>query len=312
MCRMYMPLKQSFFLFALCIVPRMYAYTLPTLGLGSSSFLDGGPLRQIPGWYWQTYSQFYTTHRFLDNQGELLFGIPSPRLNAWTNALQFIYLSQKDFLGLGNWGFDITIPAVFYSHIEKNDLGITNSGSGFGDLILGMFAQAEAIMRGEDPLYVQRLEFAISFPTGKNKRPFKNINPGNGVYFIDPYWAATLYFTPRFSASWRVHYLWVSHNHRLHIKAGDAIHGTYALEYAITPDLYLGINGYFLQQIGNNKFEGVIIPDSKERVFAIGVGGLYSIERRFAFVVIANLYFETAVRNRTQGIKAFLRVLKHF
>jgi len=287
-------------------------YGLPILGLGSSSFLDGGPLRQIPGWYGQIYNQFYTTHRFLDDQGKLLGGIPSPRLNNWSTALQFIYLSQKDFLGLGNVGFDITLPITLYSRVENNLLGITDSGSGFGDLIFGVFVQAKAIFKNEQPFYVHRLEFAFSVPNGKNKLPLKTINPGNGVFFLDPYWSATLYFTPRFSASWRLHYLWVSANHKIHLKAGDAIHGNYAFEYAFTEQLYLGINGYFLQQIKDNRLNGIKIPDNRERVLGIGFGGLYSFKRRFASVLIANFFWETAVRNRPQGFKFLLRYLRHF
>ncbi len=291
---------------------NIFGYGLPALGLGSSSFLDGGPLRQIPGWYFQFYNQYYTTHRFLNAEGELLGGIPSPRYNGWTTAYQFIYLSQKDIFGLGNFGFDITLPIAGYSHIQPNNLGITSSGAGIGDLILGVFAQALPIFRGDRPLYVHRFEFAVSIPTGKNKLPFKTINPGNAVVFIDPYWSGTLYFTSEFSVSWRLYYLWVSENHKIHLKAGDAIHGTFAAEYEVVKRLFLGINGYFLEQIKDNKLDGIKVPDSRERVIGIGVGGLYSLERRFAAVLLANLYWETDVRNRTQGFRFFLRYLRHF
>lgn len=300
------------FIFCIFFSQNISGYGLPSLGLGSSSFLDGGPLRQIPGWYFQFYSQYYTTHRFLDAEGKPLGGIPSPRYNGWTTAYQFIYLSPKDIFGLGNVGFDITIPIDFYSHIQANSLGITSSGSGVGDLGIGVYAQALPVFRGERPIYVHRFEFVAVFPTGKNKLPFKTINPGNRVYFLDPYWSGTLYFTPEFSASWRLYYLWVSENHKIHLKAGDAIHGTYALEYQFTQQLFLGINGYFLQQIKDNRLNGIKIPDSRERVVGIGVGGLYSFARRFASVLIANLYWETDVRNRTQGFRFFLRYLRHF
>lgn len=299
-----------FLIFSFC--QSVDGYGLPALGLGSSSFLDGGPLRQIPGWYFQFYSQYYATHRFLDAQGKLLGGVPSPRFKEWNTAYQLIYLSQKDIFGLGNFGFDIALPVVGYARIQPNSLGITSSGGGLGDLIFGVFAQALPVFRGDRPLYVHRFEFVVSIPTGKNKLPLKTINPGNGVAFIDPYWSATLYFTPEFSASWRVSYLWVSENHKIHLKAGDAIHGTFAIEYEILTRLFLGINGYFLEQIKDNKLNGVKIPDSRERVVGIGVGGLYSFARRFASVLLANLYWETDVRNRTQGFRFFLRYLRHF
>lgn len=291
----------------------IFAYTLPAINLGSSSFLDGGPLRQIPGWYGQSYTIFYTTHRFLDERGKLLLGIPSPRYNLLANTFQLTYLSHKDFFGLGNFGFDITLPVALYSRIEKNQLGITSSGSGIGDLVVGVYAQALPIMRANgDPFYVHRLEFVAIFPTGIDKRPLKGINPGSGVYYIDPYWAATLYFTPRFATSWRLHYLWASTHHTTHIKPGDAIHWNWTFEYAIKPNFWVGLNSYFLQQIKESTLFGIPIPHSKERVLGLGVGWLYSLERQYAFVLFGNLYFETLVRNRTQGIKFVFRVLKHF
>src|SRR5262245_13289185 len=74
-------------------------YNLPQLGLGTSSFLDGGPLRQIPGWYWQIFAQIYHANKFVDAHGRPLAGIINPNLNIIDTALQFIYLSQKKFLG---------------------------------------------------------------------------------------------------------------------------------------------------------------------------------------------------------------------
>lgn len=304
-------LRISLFCF-LFTCPQIIGYGLANIGLGSSSFLDGGPLRQIPGWYFQFFSQYYSTHRFLDAEGNPLGGVPSPRFRAWNTAYQFIYLSQKDIFGLGNFGFDITLPVIGYSHVHHNDLGITSSGGGLGDLILGVFAQALPIFRGDKPLYVHRFEFDVSIPTGKNKLPLKTINPGNDVVLVNPYWAATLYFTEDFSASWRLNYLWASENHKIHLKAGDAIYGTFALEYEFFYRFFLGFNGYFLEQIQDNKLNGIKVSHSRERVVGLGIGSLASFAPRFATVFLANLYWEIDVRNRTQGFRFFLRHIRHF
>lgn len=302
----------SLFLLLISLVyTNIYSYTLPGINLGLSSILDGGPLRQKPGWYLQAYNQFYHTNRFLDHQGKLLIN-PSPHFNLLATSLQLTYQSQNDFFGLGTVGIDITQPIVWYSHVTTNPLGIISSGGGLGDLSIGVYAQGDAIFRNNQPFYVHRLEFVASFPTGKDKRPLLSINPGNGVFYINPYWAATLYFTPKFSASWRLHYLWVATNHTTHIKAGDAIHLNYALEYALSSRFYIGINGYFLQQIKDSTFFGAPIPNSRERVLAIGPGFLYALEKEFNLVMVGNLFCEMAVKNRPQGIKAVLRILKHF
>ncbi|GMU19265.1 MAG: hypothetical protein AMXMBFR12_04570, partial [Candidatus Babeliales bacterium] len=295
-------------LFLFLIIPtRIFGYGLPKINLGGSSFLDGGPLRQIPGYYFQWVTQDYDTHEFEGPRDESLCGRACPHFNEWVNSFQIFYLSQTNVLGLGNFGWDITVPIVFYSKIEPNFLGITSSGGGVGDLAMGAYIQAHPIYHGDRPVYVHRLEFVASFPTSQDKRPLHNVSPGNGVFYMNPYWAATMYFTPRFSASWRLHYLWVFEHPKTHFKAGNTIHANFALEYALRSRFYLGINGYFLKQIKDNKLFGIDIPDSREQVLALGGGFLYALQRRFAAVIIANLYFETAVRNRAKGMKFVFR-----
>ena len=296
----------------LAYTAHIVGYGQPLINLGASSFLDGGPLRQIPGWYFQWVTQDYHSHKFVNNKGISLCGNSCPQFDTWLTTYQFIYLSQKDFMGLGNVGFDVTLPVTFYSKIRPNSLDITSSGAGVGDLALGVYAQALPTYRNGRPVYVHRFEFVASFPTGKDKRPLNSLNPGNGVYYLNPYWAGTAYVTPQFSISWRLHYLWSSTHHTTHFKAGDAIHANFALEYQATPYLYLGINGYFLEQISDNRLLGTKIPGSREQVLGLGPGFLFALRRRLATVIISNLYFETAVRNRAQGIKFIFRYYTHF
>lgn len=303
---------KKYLLFLFIFPEIVHSYTLPAINLGLSSFLDGGPLRQVPGWYYQNLVQYYTTDRFLNNEGQLLVN-PSPHFDYVANGFQAIYLSQKDFFGLGNVGFDLTLPVVLSAHIQKNSLGITKARAGCADLLFGVFAQALPKFRKDGSArYVHRFEMVVSLPTGKNNLPLTTINPGNGLVYINPYWAGTYYFSPRFCTSWRLHYLWCSTNHKTHIKPGDAVHLNFSLEHQVRPHFWLGMNGYFLQQIKDSTLAGIPILDARERVLGIGAGFLHSFERRYTFVIVGNLYFETLVKNRTQGIKAIFRILKHF
>ncbi len=121
-------------------------YGLPTINLGGSSFLDGGPLRQIPGWYFQIASQNYHAHRFLNEEGKPLLGLPGPKLNTWLTSYQLIYLSDRDVFNYGKLGFDVTLPVYFYSRIQPNLLGITTFGSGVGDLAVGVYLQGKSYL----------------------------------------------------------------------------------------------------------------------------------------------------------------------
>lgn len=300
-----------FFIFLL-VSGQIKGYGLPLVNLGGSSFLDGGPLRQIPGYYFQIASQNFSAGTFVDDRGASLCGNECPRLNIWRAAYQLIYLSTVDVMGLGNFGWDVTLPATLYSRIGENSLSLKSAGAGLGDLAMGVYVQAQPSYRNGRAVYVHRLEFLTSFPTGKDNRPLESLSPGNGVFFINPYWAGTAYFTTEFSASWRLHYLWVSEHHKTHFKAGQAMHANFALEYALRSRFYLGFNGYFLQQLSNNKRFGQEIPRSRERVLGLGGGFLYALKRRLSAVIIANLYCETAVRNRPKGLRFVFRYYRHF
>lgn len=294
--------------FFLCVYDIL-AYTLPRLALGANSFLDGGPIRLQPGVYWQQYAQYYNAHRFLDNEGKLLGGVPSPKAHAWSMATQFIYQTNEDLLFEGKLGFTLSIPMVIVSHVQRNNIGISTSGAGFGDFLFGVYIQWLPVMYHGRPILVHRIEFDVSFPTGKNKEPGLGGNPGNNFLFIYPYWAGTLYFTPEWTFSWRIHYLWCTRNDATRIKAGDAITSHFSLAYKIGK-LFIGLSGYYLQQIKDSQLEGVDIPNSRERVVAIGPGALYAESKDLFF--FANLYFEADARNRPQGTRLFFRLVKHF
>ncbi len=302
------------------VAGQSHCYEMPLINLGASSFLDGGPLRQVPGYYFQVFSENYTAKRYFDGTGQPLCTTDCPYFRSWFTAYELIYLSTRNILGIGNIGWDATLPICFYSKISPNDLElpdipglitVTDNGAGFGDLALGVYLQSDPIFHGDRPVYVHRFELTVSIPTGRYN-PYIFINSGNGVVFINPYWAATLYFTPTFSLSWRVHYLWVSAEHAIHFQCGDAVHANFTLEYALRPRFYLGISGYFLEQIHNDSYLEVSVPHTKEQVLGLGGGFLYDFSGDLETVAIGNLFFESRVRDRPKGIKFVMRYYSHF
>jgi len=300
-------------LFLSFFVPqRMYGYGLPHINLGSTSFLDGGPLRIRPGWYLQEFLEGYHSYRFTGPDGKDLAGTHSLHVDAWELIVNLAYQSDFYLLPDARPGFEVGTSVYFPIRVGCNALGINSRGGGLGDLYGGVFLQWNTIMKGDRPLFIHRFEFAMSFPTGTFKRTPLTINPGNGFIFIDPYWSATLYCTPRFSFSWRLYYLWNAKNHKTGFQAGTAMFLNYAAEYFVTERLLVGLNGYFLQQLRNNKQDGVIVPNSKERIFAAGPGFLVDLGHNFDLALFGNLYFETAARNSPQGVSVVFRLFKRF
>lgn len=298
-----------------------WAYDLPSLNLGFTSFLDGAP-PSGPGWYAQQYLQFWRSARLKDGDGNNSL-IPNgagqlrpAEVDATIGITQLVYQSDQPLLFNGKWGLNLMLP---YASLELDpDNGpIQASGANLGDLLVGPFLQWDPIMGPNGPRFVQRVEFQMIFPTGDYDAN-KAINPGSNVFSFDPYWAATFFATPKWTVSWRLHYLWNAKNDdpfRLlgadDTQAGQAVHLNFASAYEVIPQrLRLGLNGYYLKEFTDKRIDGDRISDSQEQVLGLGPGLVYHLTKHDH--LFFNAYWETAAENRPEGSRFNLRYVHHF
>lgn len=291
-------------------VASLCGYGAPRLGLGFNNILDGGPLRSRAGWYVQQFYPYFHGERFVGPCGKNLFDVPSPKINAFAAVTEFVYQSGKEVFFSGRPGMRFALPLVLANKVSANDLDIKSSGAGFGNLLIGAFLQFSPTMYNERALFVHRLDFNITLPIGKNRQPCFSINPAPNFFYIDPYWAATLFLAKDWAISWRINYLWNDVDEVNNVQGGQAIHLNYSFEHEFRKDLWLSVCGYYLKSITDNKLNGVSVPNSREQVFAVGPGAVYTATPHLK--LLAYLYFESKVRNRVQGTVFIFRFLLHF
>jgi anthranilate 1,2-dioxygenase (deaminating, decarboxylating) large subunit len=297
------------------------AYDLPLFNLGFTSFMDGAPPAG-PGFYFTQYAHYWTADEFKDINGQDLFPPTAGEdLDAWANLTQFIYQSDFELMLGAKWGLDVIVPYVIFD-LNYDTAGAfpEDNGSGFGDLLIGPYLQWDPIMGPNGPRFMHRIEFQCIFPTGKYDQN-KELNPGSNYFSLNPYWAGTLFITPKFTVSSRIHWLWNDKNdepNRVYVaqgayetQAGQAVHLNLAAAYEIFPNkLRLGINSFYLKQISETEMNGNELTGTKEQVFAIGPGLVYHISRDAHFFF--NAFIETDAENRPEGSRMNFRFVYHF
>ncbi len=282
------------------------AYDLPAVNLGFTSFLDGGPPAG-PGVYFAQYVQWYHATEF-DNA-------PVNRLDAWVSLSQFLYQSDQKVLLGGKWGLDVILPVVAFD-IDPG-FPVSAGSGGAGDLLLGPYLQWDPIVKDGRPVFMHRVELQMLLPTGRYSEN-DAINPGSNFFSFNPYWAATWFPANRCTLSWRIHYLWNDENespYRLtgldSVQAGQAIHLNFATSYELLEKrLRAGLNGYYLRQITDSKYNGRDTPNTQEQVVGLGPGLVWHISQNNH--LFANVYFEFAAENRAEGQRYNLRWVHHF
>jgi len=292
------------------------AYDLPPVNLGLTSFLDGAPPAG-PGLYFQEYVMYYSADSLKDGNGNDI-PLPGPKLDNWLSLSQLIYQSDKAVLLDGKLGVNCMIPLVSLD-FSPTITGLQDNGTGFGDLLIGPFLQWDPVMGTNGPRFMHRIELQMIFPTGKYNDD-RALNPGSNFFSFNPYWAGTFFMTPQWTASWRLHYLWNGKNDQPNIhtfpgaedtQAGQAIHANLSSDYEVIPNtLRLGVNAYYLDQITDTKMDGHNVSGRQEKVLGIGPGGVYHFSPDNHLFV--NVYFESAVENRTDGERINVRYVHHF
>lgn len=280
---------------------------LPTVNLGDTSFLDGVA---YPGWLVEETLGYYHAGRFEDRRGNRVAG--SNKLTAASAATHIACISKYRLMG-GFYGAEVLLPLADVD--LETGFGPKDRDRGAGDLIVSPFILQWTDRKLFGMPYFQRLVFDMTLPTGSYDRR-RAANAGNNLKSINPYYAFAIMPAENFEVSARLHYLWNSENDRPFvgmgagtIQPGQAFHANYAASYEFVKGVRLGLNGYALQQLTEDKVDGRSQANSEERVFGIGPGIVLSGNGVSLYL---NSYFEAGAENRPEGTKVVFRLSKVF
>ncbi len=312
--------------------PQAAAFNQPVYNLGLTNALDGAI--PGPGLYAMAYLQFYSADKIEVND-DVFAGVKSvlekTDITTLAAVWQIAYISKLEALG-GFLGWNIVIPvAVLDSQGDINGMvamgQIENTG-GLGDIITGPVLQWSGKSLFGKP-YFHRVELDVIVPSGKYSEDYL-LNPGSNIVTFNPYYAFTLFPTPKTDFSMRIHYAWNSTNNSPYLdlygpdaslQPGQNIHFNYTLQHNFYKTLWAGVAGYCMWQLNDDDLENPgglsgTIPGmadalvQKEQVYSIGP--ILSLTPLKNLLISWASVWEMGAKNRPEGFKTTFKVLYGF
>jgi len=291
-------------------VPPPAVVKLPAgLNLGGTSFYDGFGSTD-PGWIFMDYARWNHLTSVKDNNGDNSPLFASPRAEALSNVFHVVYISPISVPN-GALAFEALLPIVgFDSHFNPSGLELHDNGWNFGDLTFGVDYQSKPISFGGTSVFSWRTGLDFAAPTGGFDAS-RDLNQSSGFWSITPYLAATVLLVPKWEISTRFSYDYNFSTTRganppiipgftFHAgQAGQAWWINFASSYEVFDGIRPGINGYWLQQLTDDRTNGFSVPLTRVEELYLGPGLSWQINQRN--VLNLNIYIPVSVRNTLAG-----------
>ncbi|WP_434989446.1 SphA family protein [Xanthomonas melonis] len=280
------------------------------INVGGTSFLDGFG-STTPGWTFIGYARHFNFNAIKDARGNDSPAFRDPHVGASALLSQLIYVTPYTWMG-GSLSFNAILPLVNYdtSFAANSPVRLRSNGFGVGDVSFGPALQMPPVMRDGRILFFQRFAIDAFAPVGKFDRDIA-INQSNGYWAVAPHWAFTVQPSDDWEISMRLHYLYNFRTSRAggvppipgfqfrNGQAGDVFWANFASSIKVSEQLRLGVSGYYLQQLQDNRTNGQRVPDSKRMQFYLGPGLSWRLDKNN--ILNFNVYLPVDVENSVAG-----------
>jgi hypothetical protein len=294
---------------------------LPTnLDTGGSSFYDGFGKTE-PGWIFLNFARWDHLTSIKDANGHSNALFASPQIDVFNNLFHVVYVSPIEVPD-GALTFEALIPVTgFQTKFGSSGLSLHDGGWNVGDLTFGADYQSRIRTIGQDTILSYRAGLDFLAPTGKFDSRI-DLNQGSGFWSIAPYLAVTMLPVPKWEVSARITYDYNFSTTRgsnpppipgfsfASGQAGQAIDLNYASSYELWEGIRLGINGFWLQQLNDDKTNGIAVQGSLQEQLFVGPG--LSLQTDQSTVMNFNLYLPVHVANAPSGTELNWQVIHKF
>jgi hypothetical protein len=303
----HMRILQTIFISAISSYVYAQAPALPSTNLGLANVYDG--VAGKPGFLYQGYAQLYQTSRIHNANGDNTGS--SLKVNSLLSLHQFIYLAPIKVWG-GSLGFTVLVPVVKITATNIAGPAPTVNPDALGDLVQGTAIQWNDKKLFGRPFW-HRTEADVNIPVGSYNSGYA-INASAHLWALSVYHAFTMFLSKKVTISSRNQFNYAFHIIGKPDKPGAYYNGNYSIDVSLMKNLKMEAAAYFLAQLVEDSYNGnhnyyqtmYQLTTTKERVLGFGPGLAYFLPGGILFE--GKVFFETAAKNTTQGVRPTLRI----
>ena len=259
---------------------------------GAEDFLIAG--MPPPGWYGLIYANRYDADELSDNTGN--HALPDFHLTVSGIVPRLDWVKPISLLGSDRWGTLLVAPLLDLdlSLSPAPSVAIKARKRGLGDLTVGnglhwTLGRFEMVNAVDVVLPIGRYDAADP------------VNPGQNRSVIRLNHMGTWHPTVAWDISYRLHWDYNFANPDTHYQSGQTLYLNWGIGWKPKPQMTVGLAGYFLRQITDDRLVGKIAGPDGNRVRVDGIGPCIKYFLPNHVMLTAKYFREFNVRNHPKG-----------